>query len=226
MPDEKKILYIGLDPCHYQGHGQVTHLPLIQIVPRPLHDPIIYPSLKHFSSYTHILITSKSSVPILADYLSALGFSIEDWGLKKTCAVGQVTALFLKQIGITPFAIAKEETAEGLVEVLKSLDLTSSRLFWPHSSEARPVIKNFLDQESIAYQSCPLYDPQIIHYPTLPKIDSFDEIVFTSPSTVKAFMTHFKHFPSHLKLTAIGPITARYLEELLGGTSQVFLPSS
>jgi uroporphyrinogen-III synthase len=221
----RRILYVGLDPYHYQAQGEITHFPLIQIVPRALNDPLVYQALQLFSSYTHVIITSKSSIGILATYLAQLGFSMQEWQSKITCVVGKITALSLKQIGITPTIIAQEETAEGIVEALRSLNLEQSYLFWPHSSEARPVLKDFLNQMAICHQSCALYDPQTIPYSTLPSLDKFDEVMFTSPSTVKAFLTYFQTFPPHLKLTAIGPVTARYLKSL-GGISQEFLPIS
>lgn len=227
---KKRILYIGLDPSHYQTQGEIIHCPLIQIIPRPLTDPILYQSLQNFAQYTHLLLTSKSSVSILYNYLIEMNFSLEAWKNKIVCVVGKVTAFHLSQLNIFPQIIAKEETAEGLVAELTQLSWKNSYVFWPHSSKSRPVLKEFFEKNFIPYQNCVLYEPQIHLPPHIPPLETIDEVVFTSPSTVKAFLSHFSYFPIHLHLTAIGPITAHFLESQRrscgGGKSQEFLPST
>lgn len=155
----KRILYLGLDPSNQSGDGQITHWPIIKIVPRPITEPAIQQALIDFEQYTHILITSKNTVGILCDYMAQLGISQHAWTEKITLGVGTVTGKHLKACGIIPTAIAKEETAEGLIEELKKMDLTQSHVFWPHSANARPVISNFLSENRIRCTDCVLYEP-------------------------------------------------------------------
>lgn len=209
----KRILYLGLDPTHYQTSGELIHWPIIQIVPRPLSEPSVFDALNHFEHYSHLIVTSKSTVTILKDYLSQLGIEQQKWAAKATIAVGQITANHLKSYGIIPIRIAREETAEGIIEELKQLSLDQAHVFWPHSSQARQVIKEFLVANSIRHTTCVLYDPKPQLPGTLPSLETFDEIVFTSPSTIQAFLTFFSQFPTHAKLVTIGPITAHFLEE-------------
>ncbi len=209
----KRILYLGLDPTSYQAQGQVTHWPIIRIVPRPLKDLALQRILCAFNTYSHIIISSKSTVNILADDLARLGISLHNWSAKTTIAVGQVTAKHLTACGIQPTLVAQEETAEGVIAALKQLPLKQAHVFWPHSARARSVIKDFLITQQIRHTTCVLYDP-VPHTPDhLPNLEHFDEIVFTSPSTVDAFLGIFGQLPTSLTLTPIGPITARYLEE-------------
>lgn len=209
----KRILYLGLDPTHFKTSGEMTHWPIIHILPRPLTDPSVYHALKDFDLYSHILITSKSAVAILHQYLPLMGIPWHTWVDKTTVAIGQVTAMHLKACGITSLQIAQQETAEGLIEVLKELpSLEKAYVFWPHSSQSRPVIKNFLEAYPIRHTTCILYDPKPLLPQVLPNLENFDEIVFTSPSTIDAFFSIFGEFPQHLCLTTIGPITADYLK--------------
>jgi uroporphyrinogen-III synthase len=211
----KSILYLGLDPSHYQSNGKLTHWPIIQIIPRPLHESAVYETLRNFAQYSHIIVTSKSTVNILCDYLAQLNIPLQSWAKKATLAVGQVTAKHLEACGITPLIVAQEETAEGIINELKLLSLKNSHVFWPHSSKARWIIKEFLVEQGIQHTTCALYDPKPQVPDTLPFLEDFDEIVFTSPSTVEAFLTIFGHFPSHARLIGIGPITTRFLENAL-----------
>ncbi len=208
-----RILYLGLDPTHYQAQkdGQITHWPIIRIVPRPLTDPSIQHALAAFDNYSHVIFTSKSAVAILHDYLNRFGIPLESWAAKMTLAVGQVTAKHLGGYGIKASIVSQEETAEGLLNELQQLPLKQAHLFWPHSAQARSVIRDFFIDQGIRYTACPLYDTETYVPGSLPNLSAFDEIVFTSPSTIKAFLEIFGQLPTHLLLTSIGPVTASFL---------------
>lgn len=212
MPS-KRVLYIGLDPCHPSLEDQITHFPLIQIVPVPLAE--VKTILKEFSHYTHILLTSKSAVNILIPYLEDLGFTNQDWANKTIAAVGQATAKTLQLHGIYPSIIAKEETAEGLVHELKSIAFKNAHVFWPHSKLARPLLSRFFCEKNILFSECILYNTIPIKPSSLPDLHHFDEILFTSPSTVDAFLNCFGKFPENASLKTIGPITQKYLKSKL-----------
>lgn len=216
----KRILYLGLDPTFYRKEVEVVHWPLIEIVPRPLSDPSIVETLDRFEHYSHLIITSKSSVSILRDYLPRLGIELQTWARKATIAVGRITAHHLKDCGIEPMRVAQEETAEGIIHELEQISLEQAHVFWPHSSQARPIIQEFLIAQGIHHTTCILYDPQICMPDRVPDLDAFEEIVFTSPSTVKAFLAIFEQFPPHLRLVPIGPVTARFLEAVKPRTNQ------
>lgn len=206
-----KILYLGLDPSHYVAQGDVTHFPMIQIVPRPLSS--VSPTLCNFKDFSHLIMTSKSSVDILINFLKELKIDLSLWKQKETLAVGKVTAERLLLNGITPMIIAQEETAEGVIHELRQLPLSKANILWPHSSKARPIIKDFLNEEKLKHTTCILYDPIPQKSEKLPCLEMFDEIVFTSPSIVEAFFLIFGTFPLHVRLTAIGPITSFALEQ-------------
>jgi len=207
----KRILYLGLDPIHYPCIGEITHWPILRMIPYPLSEPRIDKALRDFPYYSHLIITSKTTVAILQNYLPQLGIDLRCWAEKMTLAVGHITAKHLQGLGVKPLKIAQEETAEGLVNELKQLSLEQAHVFWPHSAKARPVIKNFLSQENICHTTCALYDSSPQTPGDLPSLETFDEIVFTSPSTVEAFLQIFGEFPSKTRCLAIGPITLESL---------------
>lgn len=208
----KHILYLGLDPSHYESQGTIIHWPIIQIVPRPINDPIIYQALQNFDVYSHVIVTSKSTAAILYNYLLQLGINMQKWAQKMTLAVGKVTAKHLQTYGINPYRIAQEETAEGIIQEIQQLPLKNAHFFWPHSAQARPIIKDFLTAQEICHTTCILYEPKPQIPGTLPNLTKIDEIVFTSPSTVEAFLSIFTTIPSHIQITTIGPITASFLQ--------------
>jgi uroporphyrinogen-III synthase len=182
---KRTILYLGLNPPKIPN-THVLHYPMIQIIPREASHPDIILSFSQFSEYTHFIFTSQSSVDIFVRYLS-----------------------FFKLQSI----IAKEETAEGVIKELELLNPTDGYFFWPHSSLSRPAMKDYFKKKKWPLQDCILYDTKLIKYEQNPDLTQVDEIIFTSPSTVDGFLANFGQLPKEKKLTAIGPITQKKLDD-------------
>jgi len=211
----KRILYLGLDlPCELQCK-EVTHCPLIKIEPRPREHSAIVHAFAWLSAYTHLIFTSKSAVRIFFDYAAMQGVAPIELDRKIFLTVGQRTAQELKNNGITQVLVASEETAEGVIALLASLDLKNSFLFWPHSALSRPLISDWLQAHRPKHYACIFYDTVLNIPEPLPDISSYDEIIFTSPSTIDAFCAIFEKIPADKILSCIGPITEKYLLALV-----------
>jgi uroporphyrinogen-III synthase len=184
-----RTLYLGLDPARYPS--PVFHYPVIRTV--PLHTPELKHALALWPQFTHVIFTSRTTVDLWREDLTG----------KTVIAIGRATAEALSNPLIAPQA-----TQEGVIELLRSLDLSRAYIFLPHSRLARPALTNYLSQNQIRFFSLVLYDTQFQQPEPIPNLDDFDEIVFTSPSTVEGFLRIYKHLPQNKKLTPIGPITA------------------
>ena len=207
----KNVLYLGLEPPPTLN---ALHYPIIKIVPRPFETKEIQITLRDIPKYTHLIFTSKSTVPIFFEYMFLCGFTLEHLHGKSFIAVGQATANVMKKHGIQATIIPSEETAEGIIRELRGLPLSQAHFFWPHSTLSRPVLTDFFEKHSICYTECLLYDtqPQVPSVP-IPDFNQIEEIIFTSPSTINAFMEIFGELPQGKKLTAIGPITKHHLSK-------------
>lgn len=200
----KRVLYLGLDPSRYEGEHELTHLPLIRIEPRPL-EGVVKNAFLNFKNFTHVLFTSRSAVSIFLDYAQKL--SLLDLYKKKYICVGTATAELLSDYQTL---YPQEQTAEGVVELLKTLDLRASCIFFPHSKLSRPVIFQYLERSAILFHPLILYDT-VYNPVSLPPLNEYDEIVFTSPSTVHAFAKLAHQRPLFSQCVAIGPITKKAL---------------
>ncbi len=189
----QRILYLGLRPPDHL-EGEVTHYPMIQIEPLDL-----TPCIDAWSDATHVLFTSQSSVKLLAPHLN-----FEE---KTIVAVGKETARLLP----SPL-IATEETAEGVIAVLKTLDLTEAKILWPHSLLSRRIISDYLRAQKIEFREFAIYTTISQAPLPIPDLREFDCIYFTSPSTVDAFAKVWPEPPNHLELRAIGKITAKKIK--------------
>lgn len=211
----RKVLYLGIDPSNYKGQeGEIIHYPVIKIVPRRNAD--IKASYSKLSIYTHLLFSSKNTVQIFFQKVEELGISKDFLQTIKILAIGTVTANYVNKYAHCDF-IAREETQEGMIALLQSLPLENAYLFFPRSSLSRNVVIDFFQENSIQFQDCFLYDTVTQKNYPLPNLEEIDEIVFTSPSTLKAFVEIFSAIPLGKKLTTIGPITQKALYKSLKG---------
>ena len=126
-------------------------------------------------------------------------------------AVGRATAEVLERVD----CIAHIETAEGIVAELEKRDLSSANICLPRSALSRTVIPDYLHMRGVSFTAPILYDTAQRRPDPLPLLDEFDEIIFTSPSGVQAFVDIFGALPKDKQLTAMGPITEKALEKFL-----------
>lgn len=212
----RKILYLGTDPTQFErtGHfeGHLIHYPIIQIVPKSLDDPRLKSAYDDLDEYTHLILTSKNAVQIFADHLQALQKKISS---QVIIAIGEVTAAHLALRGMAPHCTASQERQEGIIDLLNTMDLEGAYLFLPRSSLARPLLTHYLVEREIRHQACDLYDTVPHKAEGAPDLKEIDEIVFTSPSTVHAFLEIYQNLPQDKKLTAIGPITEEAIAKIL-----------
>lgn len=219
-------LHVGLTPPPPPPQPDVTtlHCPLIATVPRDYRDPSLATIAATLSAYSHCIFTSKNSVKYFLELLRYY-----DVDPHKTLAtmtiltIGTATAATLLTVNIPSHSIinAPIATAEGLCRLLDTLPLDSHHsphLLWPHSSLSRTTIGDFLTARKIPWQGCILYDTVVsaASQLQLPSLDSVDEVIFTSPSTIDAFVHLYGALPNPTTtaLRPIGPITAQHLSRL------------
>ena len=208
----KKILYLGTDPSNYKDQeGQIIHYPVIAIVPR--NDLNIKAAYSKLCIYTHLLFSSKNTVQIFFQQLDEFSISKDFLHSITILAIGKVTAKHIRE-HTQCHLIAHEETQEGMIALLRLQPLEKAYLFFPRSSLSRNVVTEFLQESNISFQDCFIYDTVVQKKPIFFNIKEIDEIVFTSPSTVRAFLEIFSTIPLDKKLTAIGPITQKALDEI------------
>jgi uroporphyrinogen-III synthase len=216
MEEERKhALYLGIDPTHFKSEKIVVHMPLIKIVKRPINSKDLLRIFEHLPDYTHIIFTSKSSVRIFLAYLQLHGHLIKELSSKYVIAIGHATAYYLKSEGIEPSYISADESEEGLVRVLASLDLKDAYILLPKSSVPRTQLIHFLVEHEIEHQICILYDA----CEEIPKepidLESIDEVIFTNPLTVDAFFSIYSEIPLSIKLHPLGNVTREALRAKL-----------
>ncbi|EFB40352.1 MULTISPECIES: uroporphyrinogen-III synthase [Parachlamydia] len=209
-----RILYLGLK-IPKALYRQAIHCPIIKIAPRAFFEPDIIQAFSRFSDYTHLILTSQTAVQLFLEAAIFFQINADVINTKKIVAVGKKTAAELAKHRFSADFVPLEETAEGIRDLFANWDRTSLYVFWPHSALSRPLLTDYWKQNGIKHTDCVLYDTFTNHEVTLPDLSTIDEIVFTSPSTVDAFLERYYHIPRDKKLTFIGPVTAARLAKSL-----------
>lgn len=204
------ILYLGLQPPRPVQDEEIIHCPIIQICPRPIDSK----AFAQLDAYTHLIFTSKTAVDIFCSQGGKVLGKVPMIG-KEILAVGHATALRLLEAGLPVTETASDERAEGIIQLLDKKDLSRAFIFWPHSAQARPLLKEYLEKRCVRFCECFLYDTLPQRPEPIPNLAQIDEIVFTSASTVDAFLQYFGRIPNDKKLKPMGPVTENYLTEIL-----------
>ncbi|HLB53364.1 MAG TPA: uroporphyrinogen-III synthase [Chlamydiales bacterium] len=189
-----KCLYLGLDPPPH-----VFHYPVI--CTERIDSPFVAEANLQWEKMTHLIFTSKRAVTYWEEMRPLRG--------DKVCiAIGPGTGDELKKRGIQPL-IAPYATQEGVIAVIEEVEKKEkdSFFFYPHSLGARPLLAEYLAKRGVRYLEFSLYRTLLQRKEPVPNPFDFDEIVFTSPSTVDGFLAIFGSLPKGPRLTSIGPIT-------------------
>lgn len=185
-------LYLGLDPPKTPG---VFGYPVIYTKKRKLNK-------RKGRPFSHVLFTSKRSVEYFFEEESFSGVCV---------AIGEGTAKSLKQLG-KEYQIASEATQEGVMGWVEKEHREGFSYLYPKSSRARGDLEAYLQKRSYPYESFVLYDTYFQKPLPIPRLEDFEEIFFTSPSTVEAFFQIFETIPKGIQCKAIGPITRHCLK--------------
>lgn len=208
---DKKILFTGLSTERFFIKGIYFHLPLIEI--RPMDDYREFDNyLKNISDYDWIIFASRYGAEYFFKRLGDVGLDSRVLNGIKIAAVGNSTKNHLLNFGIKADLVPNNESSKGLIEELKKRGLRNKRIFLPRSDISdKGLEKEFkkLGAEvttSFAYKNV-LPD-------NLPDLDlkDFDEIVFSSPSTVRNFKKRYKKVPKKVKIRYIGDVTLREIK--------------
>lgn len=184
------ILHLGLDPAACPSRGRICHYPVIRIKPLPA-------DLSPLASCSHVLVTSKETAALLPPLTG-----------KTVIAIGEKTARTVVGAGALVAPVAQQE---GIIELLDTLDLSESKVCYPRSRRARPLLADYLRAKKIDSHVIDLYETVLQQPGASPNLDEIDEIVFMSPSCVDGFLRIYGALPEGKKITAQGRITAEKL---------------
>jgi uroporphyrinogen III methyltransferase/synthase len=209
---QKTYLHCGTHPDIYKHLGKIYHWPMIDIKPVILSESQQGNLLNSFESTDIIVCTS----PYAAEYLIKTLRMIKpfvDFGNKIFAVIGRGTQKALQEYHIHAAMVSQEETAQGLLKAITSeLNVRGKRILFPRSSLPNPFLKDALSALGATVDEITIYINSKPPKRELPSVD-IEGVIFTSPSTVRNFLTDYGIIPDTWQILAKGPVTLKTLHE-------------
>lgn len=213
----KKILFTGLSKERFFIKGTYFYLPLIKI--EFIRDSRKFDSyLKKINDFDWVVFTSRYGVEYFFKRLKNMNFDLRVLKGLKIAAIGSSTKNKLLSLGIRADLVPKNESSKGLIDKFKKEELNGKNIFMPRSDISDKGLSRAFENlgakvsASVAYKN--------VMPKGLPDLDLnyFDEIMFTSPSTVRNFKLRYKKLPKKVKVNCIGEVTSKEVKKckLLG----------
>ena len=204
----RKVLFTGLSPERFSMKGVYFHLPLIKIV--AMEDYKEFDGyLRDIRQFDWIIFASRYGAEYFFERLKAIGRDARVLSGIKIAAIGASTKNRLLDSGILTDLVPQKESSEGLLQRFQDEDIKGKNIFMPRSDLADKGLKKGFERlgarvtASFAYRN--------IMPENLPDLDLefFDEIMFTSPSTVRNFKKRYKTVPKKIRISCIGDVTLK-----------------
>lgn len=216
----KKILFTGISPERFFEDGLIFHIPMIKIKPVDDYSELDFwikklniSNINYKPIIDWIVFSSRFGVYYFFDRLFKLGFDSRILKNIKIAAIGSSTANKLKECGIIADLVPKNESSVGLIGEFKKIRLSipdsNLTILLPHSNISDKGLAMGLQSLGFIVHSVVVYEN--VMPDNLPDLDLnfFDEIIFSSPSTVRNFIKKYGLPPKSLKIKTIGPVTER-----------------
>jgi uroporphyrinogen III methyltransferase/synthase len=204
---EKKprILVLGMHPEKYKHLGSVVHRQIINCVPLEDYSRADQ-TLKHLGIFDWIVFTSANGVRFFFKQLNALGSDARALASVKVATIGKTTAESLTEFGIAADMVPDTESSAGLLEKFSSLNVRNKKFLLPQSAIASAELPDGLIDMGAEIEKLTIYktvevDPADVDF------DHIGQVLFTSGSTVRAFIKKFGSPPPHIKVYCLGPPT-------------------
>lgn len=202
---KKNVLVLGNHPDRYAHLGNVVHRRIIDCV--GLDDTAhVDAMLDTIPNNDWLVLTSVNSAKFLFERLFSQGKDVRVLGSVKIAAIGKSTARRLKEYGLQADLIPDTESSGGLLEAFKALDVTGERMLLPRAEIATDELPDGLEAMGALVEKLVVYKTIDIE-PDDVDFDYIDHILFTSGSTVRAFIKYFGQVPEHVKVFCLGQPT-------------------
>ncbi len=210
--EEKNILYLGTFPERYRRMGKIIPLPMIELQKAALSQADQDRLKASLADFDFILMTSRHAVKYFFQILKEEGISWLSSAIR-FMTIGQETANTLRRYHFEPELIPETETGPGLFESMKKkYPLKGKKILFPRSALPNPFLKDKLTKAGANVWELVVYQNLKPEKMPLPRI-KIDQILFTSPSTVRNFLEEYGTIPPLWNILAKGPRTQEALQE-------------
>ena len=200
-----RILLPGTHPEKYRHLGIIIHRPLIKSVPLDDYTQADK-ALKRLDAFDWIVFTSTNGVEFFFQRLNVIGLDTRAIGTVKIAAIGKTTSEKLKTFGVLADIQPKLESSIGLVEEFRKVSVKDKRILLVRPKVGSSMLLDGLADTKADVEAVVVYknidiEPEEIDF------DFIDQILFTSGSTIRAFLKIYGSLPDGIKVYCLGQPT-------------------
>jgi len=205
LTKKPRILVFGTHPEKYKHRGTIVHRPLIESVTLDDYsqaDKV----LNTLNTSDWLVFTSTNGVKFFFKRLNEIGLDTRAIASAKVAAIGQTTAEKLRTFGILADIQPKLESSVGLLEEFQKVDVKNKRILLVRPKVGSSELLDGLTDAGADVEAVIVYknidiEPEEINF------DAIDQVLFTSGSTVRAFMKRYGSVPTGIKVYCLGQPT-------------------
>lgn len=200
-----RILLPGMHPQKYKHLGIIVHRPLIKSVPLDDYtqaDRV----LKRLNTFDWIVFTSTNGVNFFFQRLNAINLDTRAVGTTKVSAIGKTTAEKLKTFGVLADMQPKLESSVGLLEEFQKVSVKDKRILLVRPKVGSSMLLDGLADVGAIVETVVVYRNVDIE-PEETDFAFIDQILFTSGSTIRAFLKRYGSVPAGIKVYCLGQPT-------------------
>ena len=200
-----RILLPGTHPQKYKHLGIIVHRPLIKSVPLDDYtqaDRV----LKRLNAFDWIVFTSTNGVNFFFQRLNAISLDTRAVGPTKVSAIGKTTAEKLKTFGVLADMQPKLESSIGLLEEFQKVSVKDKRILLVRPKVGSSLLLDGLADVGAIVETVVVYRNVDIE-PEETDFAFIDQILFTSGSTIRAFLKRYGSVPAGIKVYCLGQPT-------------------
>lgn len=200
-----RILVVGTHPEKYAHLGSIVHRPMIKLLPIEDYTQTDK-TLQRLSDFDWLVFTSTNGVKFFFQRLFDISLDARALGNAKVAAIGSTTAEMLSSFAILADIQPTEETSVGMLKEFEKIGVQDKKVLLVRPEDTPPALSEGLTELGAKCEQVAVYEnieiePQQIDF------DAIDRILFTSASTVRAFVKYFHSVPDHIKALCLGPPT-------------------
>ncbi len=200
-----RILLPGTHPQKYKHLGIIVHRPLIKSVPLDDYtqaDRV----LKRLNAFDWIVFTSTNGVNFFFQRLNAISLDTRAVGPTKVSAIGKTTAEKLKTFGVLADMQPKLESSIGLLEEFQKVSVKDKRILLVRPKVGSSMLLDGLADVGAIVETVVAYR-NVDMEPEETDFSFIDQILFTSGSTIRAFLKRYGSVPAGIKVYCLGQPT-------------------
>lgn len=206
-----KILLLGNHPERYSHLGTIVHRQIIRCIESE-NDEQAEAYYQDPKEHDWIVFTSGNGIQFFFKKLYASGADARLFANTQFAVIGKASGKRLAEFGIKADLTADVESSAGLLEAFSGIDVSGLSILLPQAEVSSNELPEGLSARGAKIEKLAVYKTVETEIDNV-DLDYIDQILFTSGSTVRAFVKKFGSVPEHIQALCLGVPTQTIAKE-------------